>query len=288
VAFRAKEYQVFRGKTAYPLLWMQNVHPMRVRWPNPGGNKHPEYFKRDVPQHVKNSLLVVPQNMVLLRRFSPKEQERRVMAAPFCPDELGTDSEYVGIENHLNYIYATGDRELTVDEAWGLSALLMGETVDRYVRLCNGNTQVSSTELRRMPLPPRAVLSRIGCAVRGERPRLPRIDEVVQSIVDHESGGVLRSPVHSNGDSGGGGGVGRLRRRRAEADSSDDDVDGPGSGTARPARRRRIVESSDSDSDTSSPRAAKSLVATTSPPAAAPSVASVTSKGNSIIAYFSR
>ena len=48
------------------------------------------------------------------------------------------------------------------DEAWGLAVLFSSSFLDTYFRIHNGNTQVSATELRAMPLPPIEVIRKIG------------------------------------------------------------------------------------------------------------------------------
>jgi adenine-specific DNA-methyltransferase len=90
-------------------------------------------------------------NYVLLRRFSTKEDVRRIVAAPILQDQFKSD--VIGIENHLNYIYHRVGT-LSEDEAFGLAAILNCSLIDTYFRTFNGNTQVSATELRQMPLPP--------------------------------------------------------------------------------------------------------------------------------------
>jgi hypothetical protein len=51
---------------------------------------------------------------------------------------------------------------LSYEEAIGVAALLNSSLVDRYFRIISGNTQVSATELRKLPLPPRPRIIRIG------------------------------------------------------------------------------------------------------------------------------
>ena len=57
---------------------------------------------------------------MLLRRFSAKEERRRLTASWFLRAE--ESRPYLALENHLNYVYHA-DRELTVEEVYGLTAL---------------------------------------------------------------------------------------------------------------------------------------------------------------------
>lgn len=134
------------SETHAPLLWLQNVQAMRVIWPAAARSK-PQTLQV-TPESM--SLLVADRNYVLLRRFSAKEQRRRLTAAPYLAGTLGTP--WLALENHLNYIYRPGG-ELSAAEAYGLAALLNSHWVDTYFRTFNGNTQVSATELRALPLP---------------------------------------------------------------------------------------------------------------------------------------
>lgn len=143
------------GSPTAPLLWIQNVSRMKVVWPLS------EFAK---PQHVlvnaeTLTLLLPNRNYVLVRRFSPKEENSRITAAPYFADQFS--DEVVGIENHLNYIYRP-TVGLTEAETVGLAAFLNSLWVDQYFRLSSGNTQVSATELRTLPFPPLAYLQRIG------------------------------------------------------------------------------------------------------------------------------
>ncbi len=101
-------------------------------------------------------------NYVLLRRFSAKEEARRLLAAPYLAEDYPYSQ--LGLENHLNYIYGQKS-ELTTEETIGLSGLLNSGLIDRYFRISNGNTQVNASELRALPIPSLAVVTAIGKAI---------------------------------------------------------------------------------------------------------------------------
>lgn len=156
VPFRAKELlkeKIKVGNGTVPLLWMQNVKPYQTQYP---------LEKFDKPQAIlanDPSLLVPNANYVLLRRFSAKEDKRRLVSAPFIGEEF--EFGQIGFENHLNVIFRRKGI-LSTSETIGLSAILNSAIVDRYFRIVNGNTQVNAAELRILPLPPLEVIKSIG------------------------------------------------------------------------------------------------------------------------------
>ncbi len=158
VPFRSAAFLCRHGRVPAahaPLLWMQNVGAMRVEWPC--GRTGKSQFIAVTPASLP--LLVPDGNYVLVRRFSAKEQERRLTAAPVLAGTMG--SPWVGLENHLNYIHRPGGA-LTEEEAYGLAVLLNSRLLDAHFRTFNGNTQVSATELRAMPLPPLDTIAEMG------------------------------------------------------------------------------------------------------------------------------
>lgn len=159
-----------------PLLWMSHVKPMAVTWPL---DRHkPEYIKR----LGAKALLLLNKNYVLLRRFSAKEEARRLTAAPYIAADF--DIPEVGFENHLNYIHRPSD-SLSEDEAWGLAALYNSRLLDTYFRAVNGNTQVSATEIRAMPLPPNGTIIALGRRVKNLSDPLDGLDDLVMRLVAH-------------------------------------------------------------------------------------------------------
>ena len=183
VSFRAREHIVNMGadptlpgggQTMAPLLLLNHVDTMCLVWPLTHLRK---------AQHIKVSTSSMPvllpnRTYVLTRRFTSKEQKRRIVAAPLIAGEL--PGEYLGLENHLNYIYRPGG-ELTPSEACGLAAILNSRYVDDYFRIFSGHTQVNATELRALPLPTMERIVAIGEAIRSGQWESP--DEIARRLL---------------------------------------------------------------------------------------------------------
>ncbi len=160
----------------YPLLWMHHVSPMRIDWPN--GTRKQQFLKAS---QEAEGILLEDQNYVLLRRFSAKEERRRMVAAPLIAGTL--KSPMLGLENHLNYIHRPGGA-LTEEEAWGLAALLSSSLLDIYIRTVSGNTQVNASDLRDVPLPDIEKILAIGRIVRASPDPFAVVDRTVSETLD--------------------------------------------------------------------------------------------------------
>lgn len=175
VPFRATKFlaEKINGVTV-PLLWLNHVRAMDIQWP--ATSRKPQYIKH---KPESRRLLVPNSTYVLLRRFSPKEDARRMTAAPLLAGQI--QAELIGLENHLNYIHRPGGA-ITEDEAFGLAAVLNSALMDGYFRCINGNTQVSATELRAMPLPPLDAIAKLGRKVRKTPSNMALIDQLVDEL----------------------------------------------------------------------------------------------------------
>ncbi len=158
VSFRATKYLLDTADhaDAVPLLSIHNVRPYATVWPIAKGSK-------PIALHATNgaaALLLPARNYVLIRRFSAKEEHRRLTASPYIPSASERRGP-IALENHINYVTHTG-RELTGDEVHGLVALFNSALLDRYFRVLSGNTQVNATEIRSIPFPDLRTIARIG------------------------------------------------------------------------------------------------------------------------------
>jgi len=174
IAFRAAAHiREASTPSSVPLLWLQHVKQQEISWPIRKKREH-------ISANAQSAWMLVPNTpMVLMRRFSPKEDTRRVTCAAYVGMLPGA---VLGLENHLNYIYRPAGR-MSPDEARGLSAFLASKVVDDHFRALAGSTQVNATELRKLPLPSLAAIEEIGRTV-SAKPALTEIDEVVNRVLN--------------------------------------------------------------------------------------------------------
>lgn len=138
-----------------PLLYPCHFNGGTVHWPKPEARKPNAILDND-----ETRPWLVPSGIYLLtKRFTSKEERRRLVACLFDPEEV--KAEWVGFENHLNYFHASGhglERTLAV----GLYVFLNSTVVDQYFRRFSGHTQVNATDLRTLTYPDRDTLQAMG------------------------------------------------------------------------------------------------------------------------------
>lgn len=128
-----------------PLLWASHVTDEGLRWPGAPDPKHPPYIlvTRDPRPRI-----LADEEVVLVRRFSAKEDVRRVVACRIGKSELGGR---FAVENHLNVIHGFhGPRGAKVAEM--LCTYLNSERVDDWFRAVSGTTQINARDLRDLPI----------------------------------------------------------------------------------------------------------------------------------------
>jgi len=157
VDFRLKEHlRDMPGPGTIPLLYPGHFIGQRTEWPKPDFKK-PNAMVRN----AETEKWLYPNGYYcIVRRFSSKEEKRRIVASVVRPGSFG-DAEALGFENHLN-VFHEGKRGLPEALACGLTAFLNTMAVDESFRRFNGHTQVNVTDLKGMKYPSRAALVALG------------------------------------------------------------------------------------------------------------------------------
>lgn len=156
VDFRAKEHlRTHPEENTVPLLYPAHFGATTVAWPKAGGKK-----PNALVQHPDTQKSLYPNGYyTVVRRFSSKEEKRRIVANVVDPATFPT--EYLGFENHLN-VFHEKKAGLSREMAYGLFVFLSSSQVDAYFRRFNGHTQVNVGDLKQMKYPSRAALTALG------------------------------------------------------------------------------------------------------------------------------
>jgi len=159
-----------------PLLYSGHFTPTGVEWPI-ATMKKPNAIRRT----TETEKWLYPNGFyAVVRRFSSKEEKRRIVSTVVDPRKL--PAEVLGFENHLN-VFHQGRRPLPEYIARGLAIFLNSTAVDKYFRRFNGHTQVNATDLRRMKFPDRDALSQIGrWAKEYPAPTQEVIDQMIRTL----------------------------------------------------------------------------------------------------------
>ncbi len=157
VDFRLKEHlREMPEVRAVPLLYPQHCAWPGVSWPVLGAKK-----PNAIMCNPDTERWLYPNGFYcVVRRFSSKEEPRRIVATVIAPDAFDGHAS-LGFENHLN-VFHEGRRGLPEALARGLAVFLNTTAVDEHFRRFNGHTQVNATDLRLIKYPSRQALIRLG------------------------------------------------------------------------------------------------------------------------------
>jgi adenine-specific DNA-methyltransferase len=156
-----------------PLVYPSHFNGGTIHWPKPAARKPNAILNNDEtrPWLVRSGVYL------LTKRFTSKEERRRLVACLFDPEDV--ESEWIGFENHVNYFHADGqglDRSLAV----GLFVFLNSTVVDQYFRRFSGHTQVNATDLRKLSYPDRKTLQAMGAGMNVLEKSQDEIDELLE------------------------------------------------------------------------------------------------------------
>lgn len=159
VDFRSRDllaYEKPEGIETYPLIYSGNFrlgvleHPAEIgkaQWFNPTNER-------------ERKRVIQPGFYVVVKRFSSKEETRRVVAYPLF---LETPA---ALENHTNYLHQ-GTSRCTIslrskNLAQGISLWLNSTFIDEWFRDMSGSTQVNAGDIKQMPTPTIDQLEELG------------------------------------------------------------------------------------------------------------------------------
>ncbi|WP_195420254.1 Eco57I restriction-modification methylase domain-containing protein [Collinsella sp. D33t1_170424_A12] len=134
------------GPNCVPLVYSCNFSKEGFYHPVDAGKM--QWYRCQEPKDEK--LLIGPGAFVVVKRFSSKEEQKRIKAFAFFPEAP------IALENHQNYIHCGTSRNtipLEKETAKGLSIWLNSSIIDSWFRSVSGSTQVNASDLNQIPTP---------------------------------------------------------------------------------------------------------------------------------------
>lgn len=162
VQFRMREH-LQHVASEVPMLYCSNLRKGAVTH-EPAAMKSPPFINKNLETEkwlVKN----IP--YLLIRRFSSKEEKRRIFSSIYTPEMIYKDGELIGIDNKVNYATSPLFSEHS-DYLKGFYVYLSSSIVDEYYRMVSGHTQVNAGDLRFLRYPSAERLKAVG-ELLGER-----------------------------------------------------------------------------------------------------------------------
>lgn len=136
---------------AIPLFYSQHIQNGKVVFPI---SKEHEYIVTE-----QNGLRQQNTNYLFMKRFTAKEEHRRLQCGIYLAKKHPEYAE-ISTQNKINFI--CGLKDLSECVVYGLYVLFNSTLYDCYYRILNGSTQVNSTEINAMPVPPMSVIEAMG------------------------------------------------------------------------------------------------------------------------------
>lgn len=189
VDFRAEKFlRPLPGENTVPLIYPLNFNEGFIEWPRPNIKK-----SQAIVLSASSQALLVPKGTyVLVKRFSAKEENRRIVAAIYDPSRI--QAEEVGFENHLNYFHHNGSG-LPEELARGLTAFLNSTLVDLYFRQFSGHTQVNAADLRKLRYPTRSQLEALASRIGDGFPNQTTLDAYIEEVLNLPDPSGVADPV---------------------------------------------------------------------------------------------
>ena len=162
-----------------PLLSSVHFNNGVIKFPSKDNEQ--QYIRKDI-----KSLLQRNTNYLFIKRFSSKEENRRIQPAMFFKHEF-KEYDYISTENHINFIASIDEDELQEEIIYGLYGLYNSTLYDKYYRILNGSTQVNATEINNIPIPDENLIKHIGeCLMKKEDLSTEICDNILLEVIRNE------------------------------------------------------------------------------------------------------
>jgi adenine-specific DNA-methyltransferase len=174
VDFRIKKYLLDAPTdSSVPMLYPHHFINGEIEYPKVHRKADAVEFHEDIKKSFWETGYYV-----LVKRFSAKEEKRRVVAYLINPDAI--NSNLLAFENGWNVIHI--DKQgFDPILAKGLVCFLNSSILDIYFRVFSGHTQVNATDLRNMRFPTTAQLIKLGEAYSVGMPQ-SQVDQLVEKL----------------------------------------------------------------------------------------------------------
>jgi len=156
VDFRSREYlRNEPEQDAVPLLYAQHIKNGKVVFPI---DKDFQYITTE-----KSGLIQRNKNYLLVKRFTAKEEKRRLQCGVYLSDIL-PEYDRISTQNKVNFVEGV-NFDMSEKLVYGLYVIFNSTIYDQYYRILNGSTQVNSTEVNAIPVPPLDEIEKLGSAL---------------------------------------------------------------------------------------------------------------------------
>jgi adenine-specific DNA-methyltransferase len=160
----------------YPLIYPIHFDKGQISWPKDNSKKPNAIFDTE----NTHRWLMINGWYTLTKRFSSKEEPRRITAALHNPEKV--QGKYIGFENHINVFHAN-KKGLDANTTKGLAVYLNSTLIDLFFRQFSGHTQVNVTDLRILPYPDLDTLRRLGKQITTTLPEQSTLDSLLETEI---------------------------------------------------------------------------------------------------------
>lgn len=152
-----KELRTECGSDTVPLFYCQHIKNGRV-------NHEPSGKGFDWISDSNKGLIQRNKNYVFCKRFTAKEEPRRLQCGIYLSNDF-CGFDYIATQNKINFVERLDKEDIPIEMIYGIFALLNSSLFDSYYRILNGSTQVNSSEVNTIPVPPASIVWEIGLSL---------------------------------------------------------------------------------------------------------------------------